>query len=150
MHTVLEETVIRGHRLGRHVHHDPLSRSFPAAAGRSIVSVNWSHHGPVLDQGQLGSCTGNALVDCLMSGPLYRPGRDLTEAHALRAYELATTIDPFPGSYPPDDTGSDGPDACKAGKQHGWLIGYTHTFTQSHALRALTPAPAMVATEWRT
>lgn len=134
--------------LGRHIVHDDRSWDHPALLAAAYQSVWWPHYGPVLYQGSIGSCTGNALVDCLMSGPLYRRGRDLTEADALRAYELATTLDPFPGQYPPDDTGSDGLDACKAGVQLGWLRGYTHAFGLDQCLRALSLGPVMIGINW--
>lgn len=134
--------------LGRRVHHDDRSRDFPAPQLAAVHDVAWRHHGPILDQGQLGSCTGHALVDCLMTGPLYRGYRNLTHADAVRAYERATVIDPFLGAYPPDDTGSDGMDACKAGVEFGWLTGYDHAFGIDHLLGALMLGPVMVGTSW--
>lgn len=134
--------------LGRSVHHDERSKAYPAKLAPTYKQRWWTHHGPVLDQGDVGSCTGHALVDALMTGPLYRMGRDLTHADALRAYERATVIDPFPGSYPPTDTGSDGLDVCKAGVEFGWLRGYTHAFGLDACLRALTLGPVMIGIPW--
>jgi hypothetical protein len=136
------------HPLGRHVVHDSRSLDFPAALAQVYKAVWWAHQGQVLNQGSLGSCTGNALVDCLMSGPLFRRGRNLTEADAVRAYSRATQIDPFAGQYPPTDTGSDGLDACKAGVEFGWLSGYTHAFGLDECLRALTLGPVMIGIPW--
>lgn len=137
-----------GMPLGRSIHHDERSKAYPAALAPTYRSVYWLHHGSTLDQGSIGSCTGNALVDALMSGPLYRIGRTLTESDALRAYSRATQLDPFPGSYPPTDTGSDGLDACKAGVEFGWLKGYTHAFGMDACLRALTLQPVMIGIPW--
>lgn len=134
--------------LGRHVNHDARSRAFPAKLAPTYGTKYWRHHGAVLDQGQVGSCTGNALVSAIMSGPLYRPGRELTEADAVRAYSRASETDPFPGTYPPDDGGSDGLDACKAGVEFGWLSGYTHAFGLDECLRALTLSPVMIGVPW--
>ncbi len=138
------------YRLGRSVNHDERSKAYPAALAPTYKAVWWPHYGPVINQGQIGSCTGNALVDCLMTGPLYRQGRNLSEPDAVRAYERATQIDPFPGQYPPDDTGSDGLDACKAGVEFGWLKGYTHAFGLDACLRALTLGPVMIGIPWYT
>lgn len=134
--------------MGRHVRHDERSKQYPAALAPTYQSVYWAHHGTTLNQGQIGSCTGNALVDALMSGPLYRTGRNLTEKDAVRAYSRATQLDPFPGVYPPTDTGSDGLDACKAGVEFGWLKGYTHAFGLDACLRALTLGPVMIGIPW--
>lgn len=148
-HALIPEAPGLPHRLGRHVHHDPRSLAFPALTATSTIhDVAWRHYGPILDQGQLGSCTGHALVDCLMTRPDYRSGRKLTHDDALRAYERATVIDPFPGSYPPTDTGSDGLDVCKAAVEFGWISGYTHAFGIDHALGALMLSPVMVGTDW--
>lgn len=136
------------HPLGRHVNHREESKAYPAALAPSYQTVWWPHYGPVLYQGTTGSCTGNALVDCLMSGPLYRKGRNLTEADAERAYSRATQIDPFDGQWPPTDTGSDGLDACRAGVEFGWLRGYTHAFGLDACLRALTLQPVMIGINW--
>jgi hypothetical protein len=136
------------HPLGRHVRHDERSKAYPAALAATYKQVWWSHRGPALDQGSVGSCTGHALVDALMTGPLYRPGRTLTHDDALRAYERATQIDPFPGQFPPTDTGSDGIDVCKAGVEFGWLKGYTHAFGLDACLRALSLQPVMIGIPW--
>jgi len=147
---VIPEAPGNPYRLGRNVRHDEASKAYPAAMAATYSAVWWPHFGPVLDQGNVGSCTGNALVDCLMTGPLHKVGRNLTEADALRAYERATQIDPFPGTYPPTDTGSDGLDACRAGVEFGWLKGYTHAFGLDACLRALTLGPVMIGIPWYT
>lgn len=138
----------RPHGLGRRVHHDPRSRAFPARAAAAVHDVAWRHYGPVLDQGSLGSCTGHALVDCLMTRPAYRAAAKLTHDDAVRAYRRATEIDPFPGQYPPDDTGSDGLDVCRAAVEFGWITGYDHAFGIDHLLGSLMFGPVMVGTSW--
>ena len=59
-------------RLGRSVCHDSESRRyrFPTA-GLTPASVRHERRIPVLDQGQLGSCTGNAGIGALGTDPLY-------------------------------------------------------------------------------
>lgn len=59
-------------RLKRHVHHDSESRRYPFdTAGLTLKSVKHTRRIPVLDQGQLGSCTGNAGIGCLGTDPYY-------------------------------------------------------------------------------
>lgn len=139
------------YRLGRHVEHDPRSRNYPALrATKPNVSVLWGHHGPVLDQGQIGACTGNALADCLNTDyfAASRPNGYLTEGDALKLYALATQLDTVPGTYPPDDTGSTGLAVCKAGKQLGYLSSYRHAFGFDHFCAVLQTQPVIVGTNW--
>lgn len=143
----LDESHDQPYRLGRHIHHDPRSRSFPADTATDLVTTVHTHHGPVLDQGNLGSCTGNALAQCLNTDPLFN-GTALTEDDARRIYSEATAIDPFPGQWPPIDTGSDGLDVCKAAKAEGLISSYTHTFSGDDLRRALVLGPVIVGTTW--
>lgn len=116
---------------------------------------------PVLDQGHLGSCTGNAGIGALGTDPLYAtvPSRlqpllvaqgayAFNEDGAVALYSDATRADDYPGSYPPDDTGSSGLAIAKVLKAHDLISGYQHTFSLSDALRALTQYPLMVGTVW--
>ncbi len=66
----LAETTTAGRRLGRHVEHDARSRNFPAAVA-PIADVKHVRHGKPFDQGDLGSCTGNAMAGALMTAPYY-------------------------------------------------------------------------------
>lgn len=144
----IAETPGNPFRLGRHINHDPRNFDYPALAVSAIHDIAWRGYGPRLDQGDLGSCTGNCLVDFLMSRPSYRASRRLVEADAVRVYSRATVIDPFDGSYPPTDTGSDGVSVCKAGVEFGWLTGYDHAFGIDHLLSSLMLGPVMVGTNW--
>src|SRR5581483_9492938 len=97
--------------LGRRVEHDPRSRLFPftAEAPAKLRTVAHRSYGLPLDQGQLGSCTGNAAAGALNTVPLHRTGgRVLTETQARDLYALATRLDGFEGEWPPTDTGSSG------------------------------------------
>jgi hypothetical protein len=78
---------------------------------------------------------------------LYRQRR-LTEADAVTIYALATKLDPFPGTYPPDDTGSSGLAACKAAQRLGYISAYHHAFGIEHALRALQLGPVITGIDW--
>lgn len=139
------------HPLGRHVDHDPRSRAFamyPTDLG-PIRVVKHRRYGTIFDQGQLGSCTGNALAGAINTVPLHQPGtRALTEADAVKLYESATVLDGIAGSYPPDDTGSSGLGVCKAGMKAGYLTGYKHAFSIEAALASLTVTPVITGIPW--
>jgi hypothetical protein len=145
----LTETAISGRRLGRHVQHDGRSRNFPAAVA-PIADVKHVRHAKPFDQGDLGSCTGNAMAGALMTAPYYKGSRVLTETNAVSLYEQATHLDRVTGSYPPDDTGSTGLAVAKAAKRDGFISAYSHAFGLEHALGALTLAPAIAGIHWYT
>jgi len=134
--------------LGRVVQHDPRSLAFPAALAPALKTVTHRHYGPVLDQGQVGSCTGNAAAQSLNTVPLRHGRRLLTEIDAQGLYHEATVLDGFPGTWPPTDTGSSGLAVAKASQQAGWVTGYTHAFGLDQCLAALVLAPVIVGTNW--
>jgi hypothetical protein len=134
--------------LGRLVSHDPRSLAFPAPSAPIRKAVTHRHYGLILDQGQLGSCTGNAMAQALMTAPLHQKGRTLTEKDAVSIYSAATVIDGAPGQYPPDDTGSSGLAVAKVAKSRGLITGYTHAFGLDHALGALQLSPLLVGVNW--
>jgi len=140
--------------LGRHVHHDTRSLAFPYRTEHlPLVSAKHQRQVPVFDQGQTGSCTGNAAVGALGTDPLFGALTDtvrnqLNEATAISVYSEATALDPFPGAYPPTDTGSDGTSIAKVTKSRGWISGYEHAFSLDAALKALGVTPIIVGTNW--
>ncbi len=143
-------------RLGRHVLHDPRSRRYPvpARAGK-LVSVQHERHVPIWDQGTLGSCTGNAALGCMGTGPFYAQMTadeqriyPFTEDGAVALYSDATNIDTFPGVYPPEDTGSNGLSVAKALKQAGIIPGFQHAFSLAALLAELQHRPCIVGTAW--
>lgn len=159
-------------RLGRHVNHDPRALAYPVGVlPRSAVqSVQWQRRIPILDQGQLGSCTANAGTGFLGTDSAARPGATsvvigaagakashgifqagtypLDEAFAVMLYELTTRIDPFPGQYRPTDTGSDGPSVGKALKLLGLAASYSHAFSPDALKAAIQGGPVLWGTEW--
>lgn len=149
----IQEHKLTGRRLGRHIEHDPRSREFAHVElldQSALKSQKWDRHCPPFDQGELGSCTGNATTGACMTDPFFVTGRTLTETDAVSLYELATTLDSIPGAYPPDDTGSSGLAACKAAKNKGWIGSYTHALTLAAALTALQHGPAITGINWYT
>jgi hypothetical protein len=148
--------------LGRHVEHD--SRSLNYAHGvlpkSAIKSVEWTRRVPIFDQGNLGSCTGNAAAGLVGTDGAARTGLTtvqlstdptawpVDEDLAVEVYKLATTLDSIRGTYPPDDTGSSGIGAAKALKKLGLANGYTHAFSLDAVKSALQNGPVMVGTVW--
>lgn len=148
---MLVEEPIEGKRLGRHVEHDPRSKDFPFAAesGTTLVTVEHKRHGAIFDQGQIGSCTGNAIAGATNTEPI-RGINDhiLNENAAVIAYIRGSILDGFPGFYPDEDTGSSGLAVAKAAKQMGWISGYSHAFSIDAALAALQKGPVITGVPW--
>jgi hypothetical protein len=139
---------------GRVVEHDERSRAYGIVVSPTVKpkTVLWAHRAPVLDQGQVGSCTGNALAqlintDRFANARLNHAGF-LTEADAVALYSQATHLDNIPGAYPPSDTGSSGLAVAKAGVAQGYLTSYRHAFGFDQLLIALQSQPVIVGTEW--
>jgi hypothetical protein len=159
MKVVLPEIIVPGKRLGRHIDHDPRSLRYLLEATSDFVpidSITWTRHIPILDQGNLGSCTGNALTGALGSGPLYDalawaelgdPKGWLNEAEAVRLYSEAERIDGGAG-YPPEDDGSSGLSVAKAAKRDGMISGYQHATSVGAAYTALKAGPFIVGSYW--
>lgn len=142
-----------GGRLGRHIEHDPRSRSFALTPRpQPLVTKFWNRTSPILNQGSLGSCTGNALVGFLGTEPAslqLKPGTVLDEKLAVEIYSRGTQLDLINGCYPPTDTGSSGLAVCKAAIEKGLISSYRHTFGFSQALAALShDGPLIVGTNW--
>lgn len=138
-------------RLGRHQIHDEQSRDYAmSVAGVPAVSVLYERHAPIWDQGKIGSCTANAALGMLVTGPLWRPNHQYTEADAVKLYSEETRLDDrvFPGEYPPDDTGSSGLWSCKALKRRGTITSYRHAFGLNHALGVLARQPISIGIPW--
>jgi len=152
---VLPEQIVPGKRLGRHIWHDSRSRDYavdesPAGA---LASMTWERHIPILDQGNVGSCTGNAMCGALGTSPIYDAlpsgHSHLGEAEALRIYSEAEDID-GDGPYPPNDYGSYGLSVAKAAKNDGLIPGYLHAFSLSGLQTALQTGPVIVGVNWYT
>ncbi|HKS49480.1 MAG TPA: hypothetical protein VJT49_31095 [Amycolatopsis sp.] len=142
----LPEQPFAGRRLGRHVEHDPRSRDYPAERAPKIVSVTHRAAGLPLDQGDIGSCTANALCGALNSAPNFTGNSPLVESDAIRLYELETKLEGKP--YPPNDPGGTGLMVCKAGVQLGLISSYHHAFGLRHALEALVARPVITGVTW--
>jgi hypothetical protein len=134
----------RDPRLSRQVVHDPASRGFPL--GLTVDTASWRSrtlrtYDPSPNPSQChGECTGVAKVSHFNSEGFRKPGRVLTMDDAHKVYGLATTLDPFPGSWTApawQDTGSSGLGSSKAaqrlglGGEYRWLFGGADEVVQS-------------------
>lgn len=149
------ENAVEGKPLGRHVHHDSRSLDYLVVADGTVADASWQRDTPILDQGQVGSCTGNATVGVLGTDPFYptiqalpKPPT-LNEAEALRIYSAAEVID-GDGPYPPNDNGSSGLSVAKAAKAAGLISGYLHITSLAAAHTAIQTGPFIVGSNWYT
>ena len=141
-----------GMRLGRNQWLDGRSLAYMVEndakeMGRRLEDQHWERVLAILDQGQLGSCTGNAGTGALGTQPFYDAvGKSVlpsatdaaaAEEFAVQLYKDATVADGYPGTYPPDDTGSSGLAICKVLKKRGVISRYRW----AHLLRAAPPPP---------
>jgi hypothetical protein len=150
----IPELVVPGKRLGEARSPRPASRCATCCRRRDSQSVEWERHIPILDQGNLGSCTGNALVGALGTGPLWEALMrllpkvpTLDEAMAVRIYSEAEKIDGGVG-YPPEDEGSYGLSVAKAAKTDGFVSGFLHATSVDAAHTAIQAGPFLFGTKW--
>lgn len=146
-----------GMYLGRNVHHDSRNLAYPwQRKSRTLTDQLWPRHAPVLNQGSVGSCTGNAETGALSCDPdyaalpvAYGPGGHtaLDEQLAVAIYSAAETID-GDGPYPPNDNGSSGPSAAKAALGMGLISGYLHCLSLQDVLDALEEHPVCIGSNW--
>ena len=150
--THLEVDPVAGKPLGRHVEHDSRSKVYAVAEAdpATLASVSWTRRTPILDQGNVGSCTGNATVGALGTDPLFATiptTVTLNEAEALAIYSAAEVID-GDGPYPPNDNGSSGLSVAKAAKNAGLISGFTHALSLAAAQNMLTVGSAICGVSW--
>lgn len=140
--------------LGRHVEHDSRSLAYRIdVSGITISSVKHARRIGLLDQKQVGGCTGWSETGLLGTDPFFAtvsgiPGCTLDNAMGLKLYEKATQVDDIQGSYPPDDTGSTGTAAAKAAQSYGYIGGYQHGFSINDLLGALQLQPVLIGSNW--
>jgi hypothetical protein len=157
-----------GQYLGRHEHRDPQSLNYAHGVlpKSAIKSVSWTRRIPILNQGNLGSCTGNAetgavgtdsagrtasptvTVKADPKGVFQAGERALDESFAVDVYTLNTLLDDIKGSMPSQDTGSTSLACGKSGTTLGLFSGYTHAFSYEALLSALQSGPVLIGIPW--
>jgi hypothetical protein len=158
-----EERPEGGKRLGRNLWLDGRSLAHMVEndvheMGKPLASQDWERVLAVLDQGDLGSCTGNAGTGALGTQPFFDAfgsavlpdAKDAKagEEFAVQLYKDATRADGYPGEYPPDDTGSSGLAICKVLKTRGTVPGYRWARSPYGFLRLLQNGPVLQGMPW--
>lgn len=145
----------RDRRLGRHVVHHSKSLRYLAHAAdpRTLLSAQHRINIGMMDQENVGSCTGHAGMNMLAADAFWSAGKAALaggepHAYAVGLYSAATVLDPWPGQYMPDDTGSDGLSIAKVLLARGLISGYLHAISLDATLTALAERPVMVGTNW--
>ena len=119
-------------RLGRQKVHDPISRGWPLslALDRSTWRTKTVRvYDPLPNPNQChGECTGVANAMMLNAIGNRKKGEVLKMDYAHQAYSLATQLDPWDFTWPPEDGGSSGLAAAKAAQRLGKGGAYRHVF----------------------
>lgn len=147
--------------LGRNVRLDSFSLRYAVQPRADVVitSKRWRSYVDVLNQGSIGSCTGNAGVSLLYHAPFTAEGSAPFERYtpnemgALYLYSDATVADPYPGTftYPPpggDDTGSDGLTISQVLNVRQDVSGYQAALDTASSLAALMSGPGYTGLPW--
>jgi hypothetical protein len=139
--------------LGRNIRLDSRSLDYAVQpVGVTVTSIRHAQSIDVLDQGQVGSCTGNASCSCAYHAPFYAPGAPdwsyaPSEVGARSWYHQNTVEDGYQGTWnvdgTGDDTGSDGLTSSKVAKEAGIVSGYRAALDLDSSLQALMTAPGI-------
>lgn len=130
--TELQTVEQQSQLLGRQKEHDPRSRGFAMRA--TVDRSTWKDkavriYDPIPNPNQtIGCCTGVAKAVQFNSIGNRKTGVVLKMADAEAIYSRNTALDPWPGEWPPDDTGSSGLASCKAAVEMGLGGEYRHIF----------------------
>lgn len=151
-------------RLGRHLELDGRSAAYGVSLEEQAVkpvNQDWPAGIPIMDQGQQGSCVGHAgtrfvawiqrsnLLNVQLGGKLLSAS-DANEDHlfAVELYHEATVNDGFPGTFPPDDTGSSGLGAMRSLKKASLVKSYVHAMSLRSMVAMLQKGPSIVGMPW--
>jgi Papain family cysteine protease len=158
-----EEDAHAPHRLGRNQWLDARSLAYMVendvrTMSSRLQDQHWERCIPILDQGHLGSCTGNAGTGALGTQPFLDAGGGAAlpsledpaalESFAVALYGDATRADGYPGVYPPEDTGSSGLAVCKVLKARGVISGYRWARSAYGLLNLLQHGPVLQGMPW--
>jgi len=148
--TIIPEIKVEGKPLGRHIYRpegwDKRAMALPPITPKT---TKWTRHCPPFNQGQIGSCTGNAAAGALMTDPYWVAGRNLTEDDAVKFYSQATHYSSPNGEYyPPNDTGSSGYAVAEALEKDGLIKSFSHVTNINDALGALTLSAGIFGVSW--
>ena len=157
-------------RLGRHMELDARSLAYALTPEELKVPIKPAEHVPpisILDQGDTGSCTGNAGTYAIAalygadyqkiqldeSKIIYGEGTldgdaSHDEGFAVELYHKATHRDGIRGLFPPDDTGSTGLGICRALKSAGLISRYRWALSLWGMAVLLQSGGVMIGMPW--
>ncbi len=147
----IEKIVSSDPRLKRHIEHDDRSWDYKFnTTGIKIVDVEHKRFIPILDQGQIGACTGFAGIGDINSHPFISNPDSFYSPDQAGAYKLYSDAEKIDGGigYPPEDKGSTGLSIAKALKKQGMISSYQHTFNFNDTLKALVKYPLITGMRW--
>lgn len=143
-------------KLGRR--HVPISKARKASYEIDLTakSVFWPPTVPwALNQGDLGACTGFAVVQARLTQPFTLqtiPGTPTTkgalEQLGRDVYSGATRRDVWKGAWPPDDTGSSGSAALDEAVARRIFNSYSTVSSLAEMQRALQSGPLIFGVDW--
>lgn len=149
---------------GRYIHRDSRSLDYQVQTSHAlckwwpwyrpkpkpVMSVEWEPVIEALDQGELGSCTGNAAAHALATPAVNHEAIDfVSEDIAVSIYSSATHIDTYQGAWPPEDTGSSGLAVAKVLQTLGYIRRYEHAYSLQQVRVAVQTTPLLVGLSWR-
>jgi hypothetical protein len=139
--------------LGRNVYLDSMSKMFAVQpTSTPVASIRHAAFIGILDQGQVGSCTGNASCSCAYHAPFFsaqaliQPWENQytpDETGAQSWYHDNTANDSYAGTWEPDDTGSDGLTSSKMAVKAGVASGYQAALDLDSSLQQLMKVPGI-------
>ena len=141
-------------KLGTRPNTDPRNGRYPySAVVGEIRTKDWARHVPVWDQGAIGSCAGQAAAGCIGTTQLWEKQTPavqeaLSAIYAEGVYPDATAIDPFDGTYPPDDTGTDTRSVAQVLLNRGLITEYRWTNQLDAILTAASRGPVILGIAW--
>ena len=145
------------HRLGRHYEWDSRSLDWPTPH-KDVANVDtvWPDGAPILNQADIGSCTGDTDADILNTEffaavrQAKNNGNYFNQADAYKFYHQATINSSIGGGqiWPPNDTGSSGPAAAQALVQDGYITSYGHATDWNSFCASIEKQPVMVGSIW--
>lgn len=149
MYRMRDGSEVQDPRLGRLPQHDPRSLAYDirdALTTKQLLAPrSWTWGCPIrLDQGNVGSCVGNAVTHEAAARPKVVAG--LTEVDALAVYHRAQELDEFAGT---DYEGTSVLAGMKAGTERGWYIKYRWALNIDDLVAAIGwYGPAVLGINW--
>lgn len=144
---IILENPVPGKRLGRHIYLGTPAPEHREGATDIVSVYHASSPNMPLNQGDIGSCTAEALVGALNTIPHWKLGNPtLGQPDAQNVYRVETAMENAP--WPPNDPGGTGHEVCQAGVEMGLLDGFQSATGIDAALRALVIRPVITGVNW--